>query len=187
MKNILSTIRFIDDGGGVFIGTIAIFVTWRKVLMENLKQFGLTIKDEDWSIAVSSGETVHILDILFGFNENGNLKTDLYLKETDSRGYLRYRSCHLNHIFVGILYSQGLRLRRIISNDEVLHVRLEELKVDFIPSKYLVKLIENISKKGRELPRTPKTLPNQSYVNYVSVLRLDFIESYQKHISNKVI
>ena len=97
---------------------------------------------------------MHILDILFGFNENGNLKTDLYRKETDSRGYLHYSSCHPNHVFSGIVYSQGLRLRRIINDDEVLHVRLEELKVDFIASKYPVKLIENIFKKVRELPRT---------------------------------
>ena len=112
------------------------------------------IKDEDWSTAANLGDTVHILDILFGFNENGNLKTDLYRKETDSRGYLHYSSCHPNHVFSGIVYSQGLRLRRIINNDEVLHVRLDELKVDFMASKYPVKLIENIFKKVRDLPRT---------------------------------
>ena len=114
-----------------------------------MKQFGLTIKDVDWYIA-NLGKTVHILDILFGFNENWNH----YRKETDSRGYLHYSSCHPNHVFSGIVYSQGLRLRRIINDDEVLHVRLEELKVDFIASKYPVKLIENIFKKVRELPRT---------------------------------
>ena len=85
MTNIVSTIRFIDDGGGVFTGTIEEFVNWRRKLTESLKQFGLIIKEEDWSVAANLGETVHILDILFGFDENGNLKTDLYRKETDSR------------------------------------------------------------------------------------------------------
>ena len=45
-------------------------------------------------------------------------------------------------------------MRRIINSDEVFHVRLEELKADFIASKYPIKLVENIFKKVKELPRT---------------------------------
>ena len=77
MRNIVSTIRFIDDGSGIFKGTIEDIVIWKNDLKKNLNEFGLTIKDEDWDIAANLGESVHILDILFGFDENSNLTTDL--------------------------------------------------------------------------------------------------------------
>ena len=119
-----------------------------------MKEFDLTIKNDDWDVAPNLGDIVHILDISYGFDENGNLTTDLYRKETDSRGYLHFSSCHPNHVFSGIVFSQALRLKRIINNNETLKVRLEELKTDFVASKYPQKLIDNILKKVKEIPRT---------------------------------
>ena len=73
MEEIVSTIRFIDDGSGIYKGTEEEFVIWKLELTTRLKRFNLTIKDEDWDIALQLGETVHILDIKFGFDENGTL------------------------------------------------------------------------------------------------------------------
>ena len=154
MTHIISTIRFIDDGGGVFTGTREQFDSWKNILTQNLRQYNLTIKDEDWSFAGNLGETVHILDILFGFDLSGTLITDLYKKETDSRAFLHYSSCHPNHVFSGIVYSQAIRLKRIISKNEVFLARLDELKEDFRASKYPNRLIENIFEKVKLLPRT---------------------------------
>ena len=154
MRNIISTIRFIDDGAGVFTGTCEQFDAWKTNLTQNLKQYNLTIKNEDWNVAHNLGENVHILDILFGFGLDGMLTTDLYRKETDSRAFLHYSSCHPNHVFSGIVYSQAIRLKRIISREEVLITRLEELKEDFKASKYPNRLIENIFEKVMQLPRT---------------------------------
>ena len=95
---------------------------------------------------------VHILDISFGFH-NGNLVTDIFRKDTDSRGSLHFSSCHPNHVFSGIVYSQALRLRRIINKDDIFHSRLEELKIDFIAASYPLKLINNIFDKVKNLPR----------------------------------
>ena len=153
MKNIVSTVRFIDDGSGVFKGTRDEFVTWKSEMTKNLKKFNLTIKSEDWSVGINLGDMVHILDISFGFDENGNLITDLYRKDTDSRGYLHFTSCHPNHVFSGIVYSQALRIRRIINKQETFLLRLQELKEDFIAASYPVKLITNIFDKVKNVPR----------------------------------
>ena len=76
MNNILSTIRFIDDGSGIFIGTADDFEIWKTQLTNNLNQFNLINKNEDWNVSINLGEMVHLLDISFGFDENGNLITD---------------------------------------------------------------------------------------------------------------
>ena len=134
-----------------------------------MRSFGLTIKDEDWDIGSQLGDTVHILDISFGFDVNGNLITDLYRKETDSRGFLNFSSCHPNHVFSGIVYSQALRLKRIVNKEETFNIRLEELKSDLVASKYPPKMIENIFKKVRALPRTleKKTKSNELSSNVI--------------------
>ena len=95
-----------------------------------------------------------ILDINFCFDPaNGNLKTDLYVKETDSRSYLHFGSCHPNHIYSGIVFSQCLRLRRIINDNTRLKQRLSELEVSFKKCRYPTKMIQNISKKVQSLER----------------------------------
>lgn len=120
MKNIEDIKRFIDDGTGMFNGSDKEFDKWKKAVTENLAAFGLKIKPTDWNVA-KSGETVNFLDIRFGVNEeSGEFITDLFRKETDSRAYLNFGSCHPNHVFSGIIYSQALRLRRIINTEEKL-------------------------------------------------------------------
>ena len=154
MSNIISTIRFIDDGSGIFKGSEIDFNNWKGEFTTALKQFGLVIKNEDWDVALKPGDTVHILDIKYGFDGNGNLITDLYRKETDSRGYLHFSSCHPNHVFSGIVYSQALRLKRIVSNEMTLNKHLDEMKKDFRDAKYPLKLVENIIKKVKSMPRS---------------------------------
>ena len=95
---------------------------------------------------------------------NGELQTDLYVKPTDARSYLNYGSAHPNHTFSGIVYSQCLRLRRIINDDTRLKIRIEELCSAFQKSGYPLKMLNNISSKvlsmERQLERTPLLVEN---------------------------
>ena len=84
-RNILSTVRFIDDGAGIFKGSEREFKNWKKTLTEGLKNYGLTIKEKDWDVALKHGDTVHILDVKFSFDVQAKLVTDLYQKETDKQ------------------------------------------------------------------------------------------------------
>ena len=77
-----------------------------------------------------------------------------YQKPTDARHYLSFNSCHTNYTFSGVIYSQGMRLRRIINNDERLASRLKDLKADFIKCHYPSKLLEKIFTKVTQVDRT---------------------------------
>ena len=56
--------------------------------------------------------TVYIEDYL--------IKTTLYTKPTDKKQYLAYSSNHPRHIMKAIPYSQALRYKRIITDNEIL-------------------------------------------------------------------
>ena len=99
------------------------------------------------------GVFVAFIAIKYCFDTKGDLQTDLHIKETDSRSYLSFGSQHPNHIFSGIVYSQCLRLRRIINNTDRLHAQLLDLKDSFIKSKYPPKMVNNIIEKVKSLER----------------------------------
>ena len=117
MRNIVSMKRFIDDDAGLHTMSNREFDLWRKYLTNEVRKFGLNIKESDWNIAETPFDAVNFLDIRYWVECQGNIQTDLYIKPTDSRSYLSYESCHPNHMFAGIVYTQALRLRRIISED----------------------------------------------------------------------
>ena len=87
---------------------------------------------------------------------NGKIQTDLHIKPTDSRSYLSYDSCHPNHMFAGIVYTQALRLRRIISEDDRLATQLNLLAEAFLKCRYPSKLVSDIVEKVKTLPRVLK-------------------------------
>ena len=84
---------------------------------------------------------------------SGYLQTDLYVKPTDARSYLNFSSAHPRHIFSGIVYSQCLRLRRIINNQNRLAHRLNELLAAFDKSGYPENMLMNIRNKVQQMQR----------------------------------
>ena len=154
MLHINSIRRFIDDGGGLFCGSLRQFDVWRAEFTRRLAPYNLSVKPGDWQVGTEPGRTVHLLDILFTFGFDGELVTDVYIKETDSRTYLNFHSHHPLYIFSSIIYSQALRYKRIISNNEQLEIRLKELYNYFRLSDYPHKMIMNILEKVKRLPRS---------------------------------
>ena len=111
MQNVKEAMRYIDDGAGFYHGSERSFKTWMNAVNEALQPYGLFI---DESLIKEIDEFAPFLDILFCFDKNGQLQTDLFVKPIDARSYLNISSEHPKHIFSGIVYSQCLRLRRII-------------------------------------------------------------------------
>ena len=144
MKRVCALKRYIDDGAGFFSSTERKFNQWICAINEALKNYGLLIDESEWK---DVGEFVAFLDIKYCFDCDGQLQTDLHVKETDSRSYLHFSSAHPNHIYSGIVYSQCLRLRRIINSQDRLKARLDELCEAFKAAAYPSKMVENISKK----------------------------------------
>ena len=67
------------------------------------------------------------LDVSVSVDNSGNIKTDLYVKPTDTHQYLLATSCHPNHTKRSITYSQALRIHRICSNKETATLHCTEL------------------------------------------------------------
>ena len=113
-----------------FIGRLIddLFFLWHKEeaellkFYEKLNNFHTTIKFE----LTYSKEKVNFLDTTVYISEN-ILKTTLYIKPTDKKQYLSYYSSHPKHIMKAIPYSQALRYRRIITDDEILCKELDKL------------------------------------------------------------
>ena len=153
MEKIISIKRFIDDGTGIHFMSNQEFDVWRTNLKNEVNKSGLNIKDTDWNIAESSSDTVNFLDLLIWIDDNNTIQTDLYIKPTDSRNYLSFESCHPNHMFAGIVYTQALRIRRIVSINDRLKVQLDLLAEAFLKCRYPKKLINDIIEKVKNLPR----------------------------------
>ena len=154
MKHIKVVKRYIDDGAGFFNSTKRKFDEWIKQVNDALKIYGLNIDESE----VEEVENfVSFLDTQFCFDKNGDLQTDLYVKPTDARSYLSFNSCHPNYVYSGIIYSQCLRLRRIINSDERLKIRINELCKCFKDAGYPQKMCDNISEKVLHMERTLET------------------------------
>ena len=144
MHPIKSVKRYIDDGAGFYTGLLSQYRVWIDRVNDLLKPYGLII--DEFQVE-DVGNYVNFLDTKFCFDRTGTLQTDLYVKETDARSYLNFASCHPNHIYSGIVYSQCNRVRRIVNNKDRLKTRLDELKNAFICAGYPEQMVKNISNK----------------------------------------
>ena len=150
MKPIKHKKRYIDDGAGFFVGSHRLFKSWVNSVNLKLAPFGLFI---DECVIKDNGCFIPFLDIQFCMDSEGKLQTDLYIKPTDSRSYLHFSSTHPNHVYTGIVYSQCIRLRRIINSQVRLEIRMKDVCESFIKGGYPTSMVENISKKVLNQPR----------------------------------
>ena len=74
-----------------------------------------------------STEQINFLDVIVK-KEKDEFVTDLYCKATDCHQYLHYDSCHPDHMTKSSIYSQGLRIKRLCSDDHKLQNHLQNLK-----------------------------------------------------------
>ena len=144
-----SFMRFVDDGTGFWQGSLDQFTEWLGVL----KQSSTALYSLDFTHEVKPiTEMIAFLDIQFSFTD-GKLSTDLYRKPTDANRFLEYSSFHPRHTFRSIVYSQGIRYRRIINNNDVLGTCLDELMNFFIKSSYPPTMVAVVLNQLKQRPR----------------------------------
>ena len=68
------------------------------------------------------------LDVLVK-RENTKIETDIYYKPTDSKQYLLCNYCHPKHTKTSIPFSLARRIRSIVTNEETLQKRMDELRI----------------------------------------------------------
>ena len=96
--------RYIDD----------IFFLWTHG-EESLKQFLDNLNNYDPNVKFTreySKKEIPLLDLKVGI-KNGNITTDLYVRDTDRHQYLRYTSAHPYLTNTSVVFSQALRLNRL--------------------------------------------------------------------------
>ena len=103
--------------------------------------------------------------------ENGKIKTDLYVKPTDTYQYLHSSSCHPYHCEKGILYSQTLRLNRICSESRSFDRKCNDLERWVLERGYKEKEVRKQVLRGRAICRDDllnreKTLQEKTQVTF---------------------
>lgn len=125
-------LRYIDDIFGMFDGELVEFLKW----VDFLNAAHETIK----FTSEHSFTQIPFLDTMV-YVEDFSIKTTLYKKPTDNRQYLLFTSAHPFHTKKAIPYSQALRYRRLISDDDNFRVELDKLRSNFLVRKYPLSII----------------------------------------------
>ena len=111
--------RYIDD----------IFFIWihgkehLKTFLQQLNNFNTDLK----YTYESNEKEIPFLDLKVKLNE-GKISTDFYIKSTDRHQYLYFTSSYPNHTKRSVVYSQGLRVKRICSEKEDFLKYMREIK-----------------------------------------------------------
>lgn len=137
--------RFLDD----------CFIFWTKS-KEDLHKFHCEINKLNESIKFTmetDEKQLPFLDILIK-NDNNNIITDLYSKETDTHQYLNFRSCHPSHTKRNIPFSLARRICTIVINPELRILRLKELKTYLLRQDYPENLIDSAIRRATIIPVT---------------------------------
>ena len=99
-----------------------------------------------------SKEEVNFLDLNIKLID-GELKTDLFVKPTDTHQFLDPTSSHPYHCKKGIPYSQALRLNRICSDNTNFDKRCNDLEKWLMERGYNEKMVRNQILRAREHSR----------------------------------
>ena len=96
----------------------------------------------------SSRSAVNFLDVVVG-TEGENFVTDVYCKPTDCHQFLHYESSHHIHSQRSIVYSKGLRIKRICSTYDLFLGHLQKLREWFIKRGYPTEMVDSQLDKVR--------------------------------------
>ena len=122
---------------------------------EKLKEFIDVLNKKHTTIkfrAERSKTQINFLDVTV-YLENAKIKTDLYVKPTDTYQYLHSSSCHPYHCKNGIPYSQTLRLNRICSDSTSFDRRCNDLERWLLERGYKEKEVRKQVLRGRAFCR----------------------------------
>ena len=138
--NIVYFFRYVDDGTGGWRGTPIQFFRWFCKIYKYLNdKFNLRLTFN----LRHAYNFIEFLEVNYRFL-NKLLDTDVFYKDTDAHRYLHFSSRHPPSTFKSVVYSQFLRLRRIIIDQNVLEFRINEMSEFFAASGYPRKLLNSI-------------------------------------------
>ena len=119
-----------------------------------------------------SKTSINFLDVVVRINGD-KFETDLYSKPTDCHQFLEFNSAHPIHIKKSIVYSQGLRIKRLCSSSLTFEKHLESIRSWFGKRGYPKKFVDNQFR--RVVEKRPEQLPEHQNTELVCHLRLHTI------------
>ena len=135
----------------------------------------------------NSSSSMHFLDVKL-YKKSNRLETDVYRKPTDSMSYVPYKSCHPRHILRNIPFSLACRLKKIVSEKEILPLRLEELKQKLIRLDYPKKLIDGSIEKALKTSDDNSTVSckpsNEKKIRFMSTYNPNNPKSFHKVVQS---
>ena len=181
--------KYIEDNFKRFLDDCFIIFTRSD---EELKKFHNLLNTLHLSIEFTiekSRSRLSFLDTLVTIH-NRQLHTDIYYKPTDSKQYLLYTSCHPKHTRNSIPYNLARRLNIIVSDENILITRLEELKNYLLKQRYPPALIDDSIRKIKALNRpdllkTKETVQDSNLIPYVTTFNPHNPEVYPDIEKNK--
>ncbi|XP_041424928.1 uncharacterized protein LOC121395443 isoform X1 [Xenopus laevis] len=138
-------LRYIDDLFFVWQGTEESL----KLFVDHLNSRIPTIK---FTLEYDRNQ-IHFLDVTVRL-QDGKFSTDIYRKPTDRITYLNPHSFHPPSTIKGLPYSQMLRTRRIVSEDDKFEERAEEMMTHFESRGYGTDMLETAREKVKGTSRT---------------------------------
>ena len=117
-----------------------------------------------------SDEKLPFLDVLL-LKYGNRIITDIYFKETDSKQYLNFHSCHPKHTKTSIPYNLARRICTIVSDKNTQQKWLLELRISLQKRNYPDTVINEGFKKATSIPRnlllTTKEKEEEDVLPYV--------------------
>ena len=137
--------RFLDDG----------FILWKKSFGE-IGEFIAILNSLDENIKFTyecSDTSISFLNLFF-YKEGGQIKTDIFYKETDSHDYLPFNSCHPRHTKSNIPHTLSRMICSIVTDPKRRDFRLLELESWLLKAGYPPSLIKAAANKFRTINPT---------------------------------
>ena len=166
--------RFLDD----------CFVFWTKG-KDYLETFHLILNQLHPNLTFTmeySEEKLPFLDILL-LKYSNRILTDIYSKETDSKQYLNFHSCHPKHTKTSIPYNLARRICTIVSDQDTQKRRLSELHISLQKRNYPDSVISEGFKKATSIPRnillTTREKKAEDILPYVSTYNPNNTEMFR--------
>ena len=144
--------RYIKDNWKRFLDDC--FILWTKG-EDNLKTFHSILNElhSDLKFTIEySNERLPFLDVLL-IKSNNRISTDIFFKETDSKQYLNFYSCHPKHTKTSIPYNLARRICTIVSDQCQREKRLSELRIYLQKRSYPDTVISGGIEKAKSIPR----------------------------------
>ena len=110
-------------------------------LVDIMNNIDPKIKYEFESSANTHNNSLPYLDVRVIITE-GIIITDVYSKPTDTYNYLPFNRAHPRHVVRNIPYSLARRIKGIVSNENLLEVRMRNMILRLKTKKYPTKLFK---------------------------------------------